>query len=465
MEIYLVGGAVRDSLLGLPVQDRDWVVVGATPEEMVAQGFLPVGKDFPVFLHPVTKEEYALARTERKTAPGYKGFVIHAAPDVTLEQDLARRDITINSIANYSAGTRAIGTFDASKQFIPGKTALEPDVASLIDPHNGQQDLRNKVLRHVTDAFREDPVRILRVARFAARFADFSVAPETMQLMREMVAHGEADHLVAERVWQELARGLMAQKPSRMFEVLRECGALERLLPEVNNLWGVPQRAEYHPEIDTFKLVSDSNLIAAHSAASMPGNWQMNLESDPKLILDMAARLDARLPVRFACLCHDLGKGTTPADVLPRHIIGHEERSAKLLKALCQRLRVPTECREIADVVAREHGDIHRSGGFNAAALVRLLERCDAFRKPVRFADVLLACECDARGRLGQEESAYPERQRLLGALAAAQSVATDSIATHALSTGASGIKIGQMIHRARVAAVFEHLGQSSAPA
>jgi tRNA nucleotidyltransferase (CCA-adding enzyme) len=437
MQTYLVGGAVRDSLLGLPVQDRDWVVVGATPEQMVAQGFLPVGKDFPVFLHPVTHEEYALARTERKTAPGYKGFVVHAAPDVTLEQDLARRDITINSIAHYQAGTLVTGDInfeDAGETFAAasGKNhAAPPDLAHLIDPYNGQHDIRNKVLRHVTDAFREDPVRILRVARFAARFADFSVAPETMQLMRDMVAHGEADHLVPERVWQELARGLMAHKPSRMLAVLRECGALARLLPEVNALWGVPQRAEYHPEVDT-------------------GIHLM-------MVLDMAARLDAPLPVRFACLGHDLGKGTTPADVLPKHI-GHEIRSAKLLKAVCQRLRVPTECRELADVVAMEHGNIHRSGDFNAAAIVRLLERCDAFRKPARFADVLLACECDARGRLGLEESPYPQRQRLLGALATAQAVDTNLIATKAIATGATGIKIGEMIHAARVAAVASSL-------
>ncbi len=428
MQIYLVGGAVRDALLGLPVQDRDWVVVGATPEQMVALGYLPVGRDFPVFLHPKTKEEYALARTERNSAPGYKGFVIHAAPDVTLAQDLARRDITINSIASYAVPTRAGGTFGT---IFSGKQAFQPDLTALIDPHGGQQDLRNKVLRHVTDAFREDPVRILRVARFAARFADFSVAPETMQLMREMVAHGEADHLVAERVWQELARGLMAVQPSRMLEVLRDCGALETLLPEVNQLWGVPQRAEYHPEVDT-------------------GVHLM-------MVLDMSARLNAPLPVRFACLCHDLGKGTTPADVLPKHI-GHEIRSARLLKDVCQRLRVPTECRELADVVAREHGNIHRSGDFNAAAVVRLLERCDAFRKPLRFADVLLACECDARGRLGLEESAYPQRQRLLAALQAAQSVATETIATGALSTGATGTKIGEMIHAARVVAVAHQL-------
>jgi len=283
------------------------------------------------------------------------------------------------------------------------------------------------VLRHVTDAFREDPVRILRLARFAARFADFSVAPETMAMMQEMVANGEADALVPERVWQELARGLMEKQLSRMFEVLRDCGALQKLLPEVDRLWGVPQRAEYHPEIDT-------------------GIHLM-------MVLDMAAQLNAPLPVRFACLCHDLGKGTTPVDMLPRHI-GHEERSARLLRDICQRLRVPSECREIADVVAREHGNIHRSGDFNPAAVVRLLERCDAFRKPQRFADILLACECDARGRLGLEDSAYPQRDRLLQALAAAQGVATDEVAAEALAAGRSGAAIGEWIQRARVAAV-----------
>ena len=410
MQIYLVGGAVRDALLGLPVKDHDWVVVGATPEEMVADGFMPVGRDFPVFLHPQTKEEYALARTERKTAPGYRGFAIHADPSVTLEEDLARRDLTINSIAQLQGATRTSG---------------------LIDPYNGQKDLSAKLLRHVTDAFREDPVRILRVARFAARFTDFSLAPETLQLMREMVQAGEADSLVAERVWQELSRGLMESQPSRMVEVLRDCGALERLLPEVQRLWGVPQRADYHPEVDT-------------------GVHLM-------MVLDMAARLQAPLAVRFACLTHDLGKGTTPADVLPCHI-GHEERSARLLKGVCERLRVPTDCRELADVVAREHGNVHRSGEFNAAALVRLLERCDAFRKPARFAQVLLACECDARGRLGLEESAYPQRGRLLQALAAARTVATEFIAQDALLTGTSGPKIGEMIHKARVSAVAQAL-------
>jgi tRNA nucleotidyltransferase (CCA-adding enzyme) len=297
----------------------------------------------------------------------------------------------------------------------------------LIDPYGGQQDLHDKVLRHVTDAFREDPVRILRLARFAARFTDFSVAPETMALMRDMAKDGEVDALVPERVWQELARGLMEKQPSRMLEVLRACAALQHLLPEVDRLWGVPQRADYHPEIDT-------------------GIHLM-------MVLDMAAQLDAPLLVRFACLCHDLGKGTTPAEMLPRHI-GHEERSARLLKGLCQRLRVPTDCREIADVVAREHGNIHRSSDFSPAAVVRLLERCDAFRKPQRFADILLACECDARGRLGFEQTPYPQRPRLLQALALAQSVATDQVAAQALAAGQSGPQIGEWIHQARVQAI-----------
>ncbi|MDB5944241.1 MAG: cca [Ramlibacter sp.] len=406
MQTFMVGGAVRDALLGLPVNDHDWLVVGATPEAMVAQGYLPVGKDFPVFLHPQTREEYALARTERKTAPGYRGFAIHADPGVTLEEDLARRDLTINAMARAEDGR-------------------------LVDPYEGQRDLSQRVLRHVTDAFREDPVRILRVARFAARFADFGVAPETLQLMREMVRDGEADHLVPERVWQELSRGLMEKTPSRMFELLRECGALERLLPEVDRLWGVPQRADYHPEVDT-------------------GVHLM-------MVLDMSARLQAPLAVRFACLTHDLGKGTTPAEILPKHI-GHEERSARLLKKLANRLRVPNDCRELADVVAREHGNIHRSAEFGAAALVRLLERCDAFRKPQRFDEALLACECDARGRGGLQERPYPQRQRLLAALAAAQRVETAAIAEAAREAGAEGPKIGEMIHKARIAAVQDGL-------
>jgi tRNA nucleotidyltransferase (CCA-adding enzyme) len=406
MQTYRVGGAVRDALLGREVHDHDWVVVGATPEQMMEAGFLPIGKDFPVFLHPETREEYALARTERKTARGYHGFAFRAAPDVTLEQDLARRDLTINAMAQDAAG-------------------------HIIDPFHGQADLQARVLRHVTGAFREDPVRILRVARFAARFADFTLAPDTLELMRAMVADGEVDALVPERVWQELARGLMEAKPSRMFELLRECGALARILPEVDRLWGVPQRADYHPEVDT-----GVHLL---------------------MVLDMSARLNAPLTVRFACLTHDLGKGTTPADVLPKHI-GHEQRSAQLLKDVCERLRVPNDCRELARVVAYEHGNIHRCAEFGAAALVRLLERCDAFRKPQRFEEVLLACECDARGRLGLEERDYPQRERLQAVLTAARALDTAVIAEQAREQGLTGEQIGARIHQARTEVVAELL-------
>ncbi len=416
MQVHLVGGAVRDALLGQRVSDRDWVVVGATPAQMLAQGFTPVGKDFPVFLHPQTHEEYALARTERKTGPGYHGFAVHAAPDVTLQDDLARRDITINAIASSALSTWSDGQFD---------------VKNLIDPYGGVADLRAKRFRHVSPAFREDPVRILRVARFAARWPDFTVAPETLALMRAMVASGEVDHLVPERVWQELSRGLLEQQPSRMLAVLRDCGALARLLPEVDRLWGVAQRADYHPEVDTGIHVM--------------------------MVLDMSAQLQAPLPVRFACLGHDLGKGNTPADVLPRHL-GHEERSAKLLRGLCERLRVPVDCRKLAFVTAREHSNIHRSGDFGAGALVRLLERCDALRQPQRFADILLACECDARGRLGFADAPYPQRQKLLAALAAGSAIDTTKIAGEAINTGASGQKIGELMHQARVAAVARAL-------
>jgi len=411
-QTYLVGGAVRDALLGLPIQDRDWVVVGTTPQAMLDAGFTAVGRDFPVFLHPHTHEEYALARTERKTAPGYRGFAVHAEPGVTLEDDLARRDLTINSIAACADPTRVIRQIDAE---------------TVVDPYGGRADIAQRVLRHVTPAFREDPVRILRLARFAARFTDFSVAPETMALMQTMVAEGEVDHLVPERVWQELAKGLMEVQPSRMFDVLRSCGALARLLPELDRLWGVPQSPEHHPEIDTGVHVM--------------------------LVLDRAAQLAAPLAVRFACLGHDLGKGTTPADVLPRHI-GHEERGARLLKSLCQRLRVPTECAELANVVAREHGNIHRSGSLNAAALLRLLERCDAIRKPARFRQALLACQCDAQGRLGLQDAPYPQSHRLSQALELVLAVATESIAAHAISIGATGPKIGQYIQAARTEAI-----------
>jgi len=398
MKIYSVGGAVRDELLGLPVQDRDWVVVGATPEAMVAAGYLPVGKDFPVFLHPKTKEEYALARTERKTAPGYKGFVFHTSAEVTLEEDLIRRDLTINAIAKDEAG-------------------------NLYDPHDGRRDIDARVLRHVSAAFAEDPVRILRLARFAARFTDFTVAPETTALMSQMVAAGEVDHLVAERVWQELARGLMENRPSRMFEVLRSCGALKKLLPELDALWGVPQRADYHPEIDTGVHVM--------------------------MVIDMAARLQAPLSARFAALTHDLGKGTTPADILPRHI-GHEQRSVELLEPLCERLRVPVECRDVARLTARHHGEITQVEKLRPATVVKLLERCDALRRPERFADILLACEADYRGRLDWQDKVYVAADQWRAALAAARGVDGGAIAKACNDPG----KIPERILAARVAAV-----------
>lgn len=393
---------MRDRLLGRSSGDRDWVVVGTTPEVMGAAGYLPVGRDFPVFLHPRTHEEYALARTERKTGPGYHGFVFRTGPEVTLEDDLSRRDLTINAMAQAEDGT-------------------------LVDPWGGQADLAARVLRHVGSAFAEDPVRILRLARFAARFTDFSVAPETLALCRAMVEAGEVDALVPERVWQELSRGLMEARPSRMIEVLRDCGALARLLPEVDALFGVPQRADYHPEIDT-------------------GVHLM-------MVLDMAERLGTALPVRFACLVHDLGKATTPADILPRHL-GHEGRSVKLLGPLAARLRVPVECRELAELVAREHGNLHASASFGAEALVRLFDRCDAWRRPERFEQALQACECDARGRLGFEERPYPQADRLRGALAAARAVDSGAVSAEALARGLKGPAIGQALQQARIAAV-----------
>ena len=402
MKTYLVGGAVRDGLLGITGADRDWVVVGSTPEAMAAQGFTPVGKDFPVFLHPQTHEEYALARTERKTAPGYKGFVVHASPEVTLEEDLARRDLSINAIAQAEDGT-------------------------LIDPYGGQHDLQHKVLRHVTEAFREDPVRILRVARFAARFPEFKVAAQTLALMQDMVLAGEVDALVSERVWQELSKGLMSAKPSRMLQVLRDCGALKILLPEVDRLYGVPQPPEHHPEIDT----------------------GVHLE----MVLDETARVHAPLEVRFAALCHDLGKGTTAKELLPRHI-GHEQRSVTLLRKLCERLRVPVPCRELAEVVAREHGHLHGAMSFGAEALLRLLIRCDAIRRPERFALALQACECDARGRLGLQQRDYPQSAHLQTMLNAALSVDTANMSALAMQQGLSGMEVGQRIEQARVKAI-----------
>ena len=406
MRCYIVGGAVRDSLLGLPVQDRDWVVVGATPEQMVAQGFRPVGKDFPVFLHPRTQEEYALARTERKTAPGYRGFVFHTSAEVTLEQDLVRRDLTINAIARADDG-------------------------SLTDPFHGQRDIADKVFRHVSGAFAEDPVRILRVARFAARLPDFRVAPETNALMQRMVEQGEVDALVAERVWQELARGLMENTPSRMFAVLRDCGALQRILPELDALWGVPQPPAHHPEVDT----------GLHAM----------------LVIDHAAARGLPLPVRFAALLHDLGKGLTPPAQWPRHH-GHEQLGLALIDAVCARLKVPSDCRDLAIMTAREHGNISRAQELRANTLVTLFTRCDGFRKPQRFADMLLAAECDFRGRGADpaEREAfrtrpYPQGAYLLAALDAARAVDAGAVA---LACGDNKARIPQAVHAARVSAV-----------
>ncbi|WP_291988685.1 multifunctional CCA addition/repair protein [Candidatus Accumulibacter sp. ACC007] len=398
MEIFTVGGAIRDELLGLPVQDRDYVVVGASPEDMLARGFKPVGRDFPVFLHPQSHAEYALARTERKTGRGYKGFAFRAAPEVSLSEDLARRDLTINAIARSADGM-------------------------LIDPHRGVDDLAARVLRHVGPAFVEDPVRVLRLARFAARFTAFTVAPETMALAQEMVASGELDHLVPERVWQELAKGLLEEKPSRMFDVLRECGALRRLLPELDRLYGVPQRAEMHPEIDTGVHVM--------------------------MVVDRSAQRGCTLPVRFAVLLHDLGKGDTAAADLPRHP-GHEVRSVELANAVCKRLRVPVECRDLALLVARHHGDIHRAGQLAAAEIVTLLENTDALRRPERFEQLLEACTCDFQGRLGWQDAAYPAALLLRQALLLARGIDAAAIARSCPEPA----EIGARIHAARVAAL-----------
>jgi tRNA nucleotidyltransferase (CCA-adding enzyme) len=410
MKTFVVGGAVRDELLGLAVKDRDWVVVGATPEQMLALGFRPVGKDFPVFLHPQTHEEYALARTERKTAPGYHGFVFHTAPDVTLEEDLVRRDLTINAIARAGDGT-------------------------LTDPFGGRQDIAARVFRHVSDAFAEDPVRILRLARFAARLPEFTVASETLALMRQMVEHGEVDALVAERVWQEIARGLMEGTPSRMLAVLRECGALARIMPELDVLWGVPQPALHHPEVDT-------------------GVHMM-------LVVDYAAGRGFDLAVRFAALMHDLGKGVTPPEDWPGHH-GHEGLGLKLIEALCKRLKVPNECRELALMTAREHGNVSRAEVLRPNTLVTLFERCDAFRKPARFEQMLLASECDFRGRGGEGDDfrtrPYPQGPHLLAALAAARAVNAGEVAQRHADKPE---RIKDAVHAARVSAVKALLRES----
>ncbi len=408
MKTYVVGGAVRDQLLGLQVQDRDHVVVGATPEQMAALGYRAVGKDFPVFLHPQTQEEYALARTERKTAPGYHGFVFHTAADVTLEEDLVRRDLTINAIAMADDGT-------------------------LTDPFNGQDDISKRVFRHVSGAFAEDPVRILRVARFSARFADFTVAPETMALMRQMVAQGEVDALVAERVWQELSRGLMEARPSRMFDVLRECGALARILPELDKLWGVPQPPLHHPEIDTGVHIM--------------------------MVVDYAASCGYELPVRVAALLHDLGKGVTPAAQWPSHH-GHEGMGVQLIETACKRLKIPNDCRELAVITAREHGNVGRALELRANTLVTLFERCDALRKPQRFAQMLLAAECDFRGRgdgvVDFRDKPFPQAAHLAAALDAARSINAGQVAA---GCGDNKARIPEAVHAARVSAVKATLG------
>lgn len=400
MKIYLVGGAVRDTLLGLEPKERDWVVVGATPQQLQAQGYRQVGKDFPVFLHPDSHEEYALARTERKTAPGYHGFVVHASPEVSLEDDLLRRDLTINAMAQAADG-------------------------QLIDPFHGQDDLAAKCLRHVSPAFVEDPVRILRVARFAARFAHlgFTVAAETIALMQDMVNAGEVDALVPERVWAETDRALSEQRPVRFFEVLRECGALARLFPEIDCLYGVPQPAEHHPEIDT----------GVHTM----------------MVLQQAARLSPQPVVRFAALVHDLGKGTTPEAEWPKHI-EHEERGVALVEALCQRLRTPKAYRELAVAVTRYHLHYHRAAELRPNTLLKLLNNLDAFRRPERFEQFLLACEADSRGRTGFEDAHFEQPDLLRRARDAAAGVTVQDL----LAQGLSGNAIGHELDKKRIEAI-----------
>ncbi len=406
MKTYLVGGAVRDKLLGLDVKDRDFVVVGSTPEEMEAKGFKPVGADFPVFLHPQSKEEYALARTERKSGHGYKGFTVYAAPDVTLEDDLKRRDLTINAMAEGEDG-------------------------SLIDPFGGKEDLDNGKLRHVSEAFCEDPVRILRVARFAARFAKwgFHVAHSTNKLMKQMVANGEVDYLVPERVWAELEGALAADNPSQFFKVLRGCGALAKIFPEIDALYGVPQPEQHHAEIDT----------GVHTM----------------MVLDQAAALTVDTRVRFAALMHDLGKGVTPEDDWPHHI-DHESLGVSLVKQLCERIRVSNEHRDIAIITARYHSDCHQITERRPATIVKILEAMDAFRKPERVKLFVLACEADSRGRKGMEKEDYPQAALFSGAFEAADSVDTGAIAVDAQAAGLGGDAIGNRIHEARVNAVKE---------
>ncbi|MBZ4040062.1 multifunctional CCA addition/repair protein [Novilysobacter selenitireducens] len=406
MEVYLVGGAVRDALLGLPPGDRDFVVVGQTQDAMEAAGFKPVGRDFPVFLHPDTGEEHALARTERKSGRGHRGFVVDADPSVTLEEDLGRRDFTINAIARREDGT-------------------------LVDPFGGAGDIEARVLRHVGEAFVEDPLRVLRAARFMARFAPlgFSVAPETMALMRRMVEFGELAELTPERVWQELRRALAAPAPSAFIRTLRDCGALAVVLPEVDALYGIPQRAEYQPEVDTGTHV--------------------------ELVCDMAARLAPGDDiVGFAALVHDLGKALTPSEVLPGHI-GHERAGVAPLRALCERLRVPTAHRQLAEAACREHLNVHRFDQLRASTVHDLIARCDGFRRPERIDPLATVCEADARGRTGLEEREYPQGDALRASHAAACAVKSNDVAE-----GLSGPAIGEALRRARIQAIAQATGK-----
>jgi tRNA nucleotidyltransferase (CCA-adding enzyme) len=402
MQVYLVGGAVRDALLGLAVKERDWVIVGGSREELLRMNYREVGRDFPVFLHPETHEEYALARLERKVAPGYRGFVVEFGPEVTLEEDLARRDLTINAMARAADG-------------------------SIIDPYGGQADIESRTLRHVSKAFIEDPVRVLRVARFAARFAPlgFTVAPETKELIRTMVLQHEVDTLVAERVWQESEKALREPAASSFFKVLRDCGALKPIYPEIDALFGIPQPPQWHPEIDT----------GVHTL----------------MVLDQAVALSGDTRVRFAALVHDLGKAATPPSEWPSHR-GHEERSVALIEALCGRLRVPGDYRELALIVARYHGTVHRAFELRPNTLLEFMERADAFRRPERFGLALLACEADARGRTGMETNAYPQRGYVNAARDAAAAIkpSPEDIATH------GGAKIAERLHQRRVRAISE---------
>ena len=402
MKAYLVGGAVRDKLLNYPANDNDWVVVGATVEEMEAAGYRLVGNDFPVFLHPQTHEEYALARTERKSAHGYKGFTVMASPEVTLEEDLLRRDLTINAMA-------------------------EDSDANIIDPFNGQHDLKNKIFRHVSDAFTEDPLRVLRVARYMARFAHlgFSIADETMSLMKDIVAQGEIEHLVAERSWQETERALGEKNPQCYFEVLRECGALNILLPEIDCLFGVPQTEIYHPEIDT----------GIHTM----------------MVLEQAAKLSTDTAVRFAALVHDLGKGTTAREEWPKHI-AHEERGVPLVKALCKRLKTPNPFRDLAGAVTRYHLHYHRAAELRNTTFLETLEKLDAFRRPDRFEQFLLACEADSRGRTGFENKTFDQPAIYREAFAAAQQITAKPF----LEQGLKGPAIAEAIKKARIAVIAE---------